>query len=160
MKTYDTTILEAMNPTDTVGMTSASKLTGLAASEITRMVKLGKLEIIKRPGKAKPEIVVRDLLSLLYWKNKKKNIGLIRKMRKEAKTGVRKGKREQSQDAGRVVIGVFDEAISRKPAFLKIPESADTIGDLITVAEASAKVEKDNQRALEIQIWVEWMESL
>jgi hypothetical protein len=157
MKTYDTSTLELMERGETVGIMAASRLTGLAVAEISRMIKTRRLSTKAIPGKAKPEVVVGDLIDLIKWKNQKANIGKIRKLRKAtASTGAKSTTTTQD----RVVVGIFEEAMSRKPDCVAVPESADTIGDLITVAEAAAKVTKDNSLALEIQTWVAWMETL
>lgn len=155
MKTYDTSQLEMMDRSETVGMMAASKITGLASAEISRMAKIGKLTTKAVPGKAKPELVVGDLLDLVRWKNQKKHIGQIRKLR-----GEKPLKKATNSGVSRVVVGVFEDAITRKPDFVNIPPSAETIGDLIIIAEAAARIERDNSKALDIQVWVAWLETL
>ncbi len=157
MKTYDTSTLEIMDRAESVGIMAASRITGLAVAEISRMIKIGKLSTKPIPGKAKPEVVVGDLLDLIRWKNQKTNIGKIRKLRKAAASEKPKN---LSKSVDRVVVGIFEEALPRKRACVAVPGGADTIGDLITIAEAAAKVTKDNSAALDIQTWVAWMETL
>ena len=155
MKTYDTAALETMDRTESVGMMAAAKLTGLAVAEISRMVKCGRLAIKKLPCKAKPEVIVGDLIDMIRWKNQKAHIANIRKLRNQTTP-----KGTAAPVADRVVVGILEEALDRKPAFVAVPDNAETIGDLIIIAEAAARIERDNAKALEIQTWVAWLETL
>lgn len=157
MRTYDTAFLKKLAPESTLPLSVAARVTGIHVSELCRQAKAGHIRTRAVIGRVKEELVAGDLLELVKRKNQKSHLANVRRM---AKTEPKMPREFQMlcEETNPVVVGVFEQALEKKPHWVVIPDGADTIGDLLDIATAS--IGKTLPEARELADWVAYLETL